>query len=149
MSIQYKLLFKLLEHNYNMTSAGVCKHDTDVYICCILSHGHHLITDSSLMNRIFKFLQIFCLVCKQMNWSIVYGLFAKSIFCAILRRGHISNSLSRLLNLYFTHLCLLSNSLIIKLRRLRETLLSLSRSLGDFAEVLDAPNVPQLLSSYR
>merc|ERR1711934_1023427 len=32
------------------------------------------------------------------------------------------------------------------IRRLRETLLSLSRSLGDFAEVLDAPNVSQLLS---
>ena len=37
----------------------------------------------------------------------------------------------------------------ITIRRLRETLLALSRSLGDFAEVLDTPNVPQLLSSYR
>jgi len=35
------------------------------------------------------------------------------------------------------------------IRRLRETLLSLSRSLGDFAEVLHAPNVNQLLSAYR
>ena len=49
--------YKLLEHqHYNMSSFGECKHNTDVYICCILSHGHHLITDSSLMNRRFKFL---------------------------------------------------------------------------------------------
>ena len=39
--------------------------------------------------------------------------------------------------------------MFILIRRLRETLLSLSRSLGDFAEVLNAPDVPQLLSSYR
>ena len=43
-----------------------------------------------------------------------------------------------------------TNSIIfILIRRLRETLLSLSRSLGDFAEVLNALDVPQLLSSYR
>ena len=39
--------------------------------------------------------------------------------------------------------------MFILIRRLRETLLSLSRSLGDFAEVLNAPDVLQLLSSYR
>ena len=48
--VQYKLLE---QQHYNMTSFGECKHNTDVYICCILSHGHHLITDSSLMNRVF------------------------------------------------------------------------------------------------
>jgi len=35
------------------------------------------------------------------------------------------------------------------IRKLRDTLVSLSRSLGDFAEVLRDTNLPKLLSSYR